>query len=332
MPQSRSIPTLLPNNLTIKKADPSLIFDSLLAGDTDFWMGVVDDAGSDDDDKFQIGDGITPGTNPFLTIDTSGNVGIGTPGPAQKIHVVGNVKVQNDYPRIVLDDTGVGGGKRGWKSDGGGLISFAGEIGSETDYLVITSVGDVGMGTLTPDRLLHAEKASALTNTVQQVARLTHITSGAPAASIGLGLEFEQETSADNNEVIATHEVVVTDVTAGQEDADFVFRLMEAGAAAAERFRVTSGGALTVPTTITPPGTVGNQTINKAAGRVNIAAGGTTVTVTNSLVTANSIVLAVAATADVTARVTNVVPSAGSFVINTVAVTAETAFNWFVVG
>jgi hypothetical protein len=83
--------------------------------------------------------------------------------------------------------------------------------------------------------------------------------------------------------------------------------------------------------TITAPATTGNQTINKAAGRVNIAAAGTTVVVTCSLVTANSIIIAVAATADATARVTSVVPAAGSFTINTVATTAETAFNFFIV-
>lgn len=90
-------------------------------------------------------------------------------------------------------------------------------------------------------------------------------------------------------------------------------------------------GGVKVDTTITTVGTTGNQTIDKPAGRVNIAAAGTTVTVTNNLVTANSIVWAVAATNDTTARVTSVVPGAGSFVINTVATTAETAFNWMVI-
>ena len=97
-------------------------------------------------------------------------------------------------------------------------------------------------------------------------------------------------------------------------------------------FAIAKSGSILVPTTITAPGTTGNQTINKVAGRVNIAAAGTTVTVTNSLVTANSIIFAVAATADATARVTNVVAGAGSFIINTVAVTAETAFNFIIVG
>lgn len=77
--------------------------------------------------------------------------------------------------------------------------------------------------------------------------------------------------------------------------------------------------------------TVGAVTINKAAGRVNIAAAGTSVVVTNSLVTAASHVLAVISTNDTTARVTAVVPAAGSFTIYTVATTAQTSFDFFVV-
>ena len=90
-------------------------------------------------------------------------------------------------------------------------------------------------------------------------------------------------------------------------------------------------GAARLDSTITPPGTTGNQTINKPAGRVNIAASGTTITVTNNLVTANSIVLVEKVTADATASVTSVVPGSGSFVINTAACTAETAFSFLVI-
>jgi len=74
-------------NLTIQKADPTLVLDTLTATDTDFWLGVTEDAGGDDDDKFQIGDGTTPGTNPFLTIDTSGQVGIGTVSPGGMVEI-----------------------------------------------------------------------------------------------------------------------------------------------------------------------------------------------------------------------------------------------------
>lgn len=73
--------------------------------------------------------------------------------------------------------------------------------------------------------------------------------------------------------------------------------------------------------------TVGAVTINKPKMRVNIATAGTSVVVTNSLVTAASTVLCQASTNDTTAQVKNVVPAAGSFTLTTVAVTAQTSFD-----
>lgn len=90
-------------------------------------------------------------------------------------------------------------------------------------------------------------------------------------------------------------------------------------------------GGMAAAGTITTPRTTGAVTINKPVGRVNIAAAGTAITVTNSLVTANSIVMAVCATNDATAQVKNVVAAAGSFTINlAAAATAETAINFTV--
>ena len=97
------------------------------------------------------------------------------------------------------------------------------------------------------------------------------------------------------------------------------------------RFRVGNSGKITFDSTITAGGTTGNQTINKPSGTVNIAAAGTTVTVTNSLVTTSSIVMAVVRTNDTTAYIKNVVPSAGSFVITLgAAATAETSIGFIV--
>lgn len=78
--------------------------------------------------------------------------------------------------------------------------------------------------------------------------------------------------------------------------------------------------------------TVGNVTINKSSGRVNVAAAATNITVTNSLVTANSHVMAVASQSDTTGRVTSVVPASGSFTINCVAPTANMSVDFLVVG
>jgi hypothetical protein len=84
------------------------------------------------------------------------------------------------------------------------------------------------------------------------------------------------------------------------------------------------------------PGTVattnGNQTINKACGAVIFAAGATTLTVTNSLVTADSLVFVSILTNDATAALKHVLCSAGSFVITlSAAPTGATKVGFLVV-
>lgn len=507
MPQSRSIPTLLSNNLTIKKADPSIVFDSILTGDTDFWMGVVDDAGSDDDDKFQLGDGATPGTNPFVTVDTLGNVGIGTISPTAVLHLKAGTAVASTAPlkftsgplnttaeagaiefltdayygtittgaarktfaflespsfttptlgvasatsmdvgsghlavglnvavntRIFINTGNIGAGDLdldggnviganiapgaksvtaatgnlligvlsyplvagahtqnitnavGVRAFDGGIRILSGSTGTITGGASFYSVAPAVVGaTLTNFYGVYLESPTAATNNYNMFfagspnggsiatannINLTIMPGG--SGKIGIGttsptniLSFggnsartfwmERHTTADTAGNGLTVEgggatagatdkaggnlVLKSGVATGTGISDVVLQAHPAGVTgtvdttATEVLRLKGNGSIVVPVTITAPGTTGNQTINKAAGRVNIAAAGTTVTVTNSLVTANSVVLAVAATADATARVTSVVPAAGSFVINTVSVTAETAFNFLVI-
>jgi hypothetical protein len=83
--------------------------------------------------------------------------------------------------------------------------------------------------------------------------------------------------------------------------------------------------------TITPIGTTGNQTINKIAGTVNVAAGASSVTVTNSLVTASSIIIPAPRTNDTTCAFKNYVADAGTFTINMTAnCTAATSVGFVV--
>lgn len=90
-------------------------------------------------------------------------------------------------------------------------------------------------------------------------------------------------------------------------------------------------GKITMPSTITAGGVTGDQVINQPSGTVNFAAAATSLTVTNSLVTASSIVLAVVRTNDATAIIKNVVPASGSFVITLdAAATAETSVGFVV--
>jgi len=76
------------------------------------------------------------------------------------------------------------------------------------------------------------------------------------------------------------------------------------------------GNKIVVPKTITPIGTTGDQTINTVSGTVNIAASGTSVTITNSKINSNSIIHTVLRTNDATAWIKNVVASPGSATIN----------------
>ena len=86
----------------------------------------------------------------------------------------------------------------------------------------------------------------ATNSAVSYPGTLIHTTTATPATGIGVGLRFQTETSSNNTETGMTVEAVTTDVTAGSEDFDFVVKLMQNGAAAAERFRVTSAGAVSL--------------------------------------------------------------------------------------
>jgi len=121
--------------------------------------------------------------------------------------------------------------------------------------------------------------------------------------------------------------VATTKCLLGRADTPTTLRTLAAGSSLGQA--ALGFGALYLDYTNT--GTVGAVTINKPSGRVNIAAAGTSVVVTNSLVTAASHVFAVASQNDTTARVTNVVTAAGSFTINTVATTAQTSFDFLVI-
>lgn len=93
----------------------------------------------------------------------------------------------------------------------------------------------------------------------------------------------------------------------------------------------TTQGAV-VPKTITAAGTTGAQTINKTAGSVNFAAAATSLVVTNSFVTANSVIIATVGTNDTTMKSVAAVANSGSFTLYAnAAPTAETRVNFMVV-
>jgi len=94
---------------------------------------------------------------------------------------------------------------------------------------------------------------------------------------------------------------------------------------------ITHIGDMIYDKTITAPGTTGAQTINKTTGRVNFAAAATSLVLTNSLITANSIIRCTVATNDTTMHSCKAVAAAGSATLYpNAAPTAETAVNFTV--
>lgn len=101
--------------------------------------------------------------------------------------------------------------------------------------------GDTFTGAVTFSAAPTVRIDDATTNAVTTAATLSHTSTGAPANNIGVGLNFEVETSADNNEVGAKIEAIATDTTAASEDFKLSFKTMVAGAAAAEAGYIAQG-------------------------------------------------------------------------------------------
>lgn len=146
---------------------------------------------------------------------------------------------------------------------------------------------------------VEVEVTTATTNAVTTALTVESQSSGTPAAGIGVGMDFAVETAASNVEIGAQVEAVTTDVSSASEDVDLVVNLMAGGAAAAEKFRIASTGAVTaqgnietVGGTVTTTGNT-NLTLNPAGtgtvelgAATNISSG--TLTVTSGDITSAS--------------------------------------------
>lgn len=125
-------------------ADPMLRFYVNEYASPKFVMGVD----NSDSDKFKISYGTyTPGTNDRFTIDTTGNVGIGTSTPTTILHLSGAT------PNLRIDDTTASTGRnyslRNGSAGAGGLDIY--DNTSSTSRLYISKTGEVGLGTTSVD-------------------------------------------------------------------------------------------------------------------------------------------------------------------------------------
>lgn len=190
----------------------------------------------------------------FIVANSNGLTGIGVVAPVgQRLHVLGGAGVADlsaDTNSVVTFGSS-SSVQLAFGATSAGAYPFwiqtkqSVNLGNAFQLHINPLGGDVGIGVGaagTADRRFHVETDDATTNAVTYAQRLTHTTSGTPANGIGVGLEFEVETAAGNNEVGMAIEAVAADVTATAEDFDMVVRLMTAGAAMAEKLRLRSTG------------------------------------------------------------------------------------------
>jgi hypothetical protein len=211
------------------------------------------------------------------------------------------------------------------------LLSSAGGSGSIRDF-------QIGVNTT-------AIRSFLITTTASKAGqyRFSGTTSGVDNSALGVNTAFTS--TSGTNQAVAIVPTINQSSTAAyaalwiapyeQTTGSGTKLLIDAGTSSAadgatytSKFKVDNTGKEIHEFTYTAGGTTGNQTINKVTGSVNIAAAGTSVTVTNSTVTTSSIVQAWCMTNDATAYVKSVVVSSGSFTINIAAATAETKIGF----
>ena len=144
----------------------------------------------------------------------------------------------------------------------------------------LTSTKRLGIGTASPATGLQTVVDDANNNTVTEVIRATHTTSGVPGTGIGTAIGFEAETSAGNNEVGATISAVTTSVGAGSENFQLAVNLMSSGAAVAEVARFTQDKKLGIGTAT--PGAPIEAVVDDASTNSIISAGRFTRTTTGT--------------------------------------------------
>ena len=178
----------------------------------------------------------------------TGNVGIGTDTPDEKLDVAGNVQVTGTSvtvvnasdPSVAVSSTDTNyKGLMVWRNSGSeNVLEFVTRYGGTyyTKNLVLDR-GKVGIGTYTPTAKLQIESTSAGAATV--AAFLVN-------ESVTVGTETRLAFAAHTNNDIATgrYSYISTVNTSGSNGQAMTFATNETGASAVERMRITSVGRI----------------------------------------------------------------------------------------
>ena len=173
-----------------------------------------------------------------MRITSSGNVGIGTTNPGEKLDVAGNIKSQyngNNYSRL------------GQNSSGGYIQAYSGAV----EKIMFRSYGDsfinggnVGIGTTSPSDLLHVKGSTTLVGDYQIIAE-------GVAGGYGAGVSFQSQlTGGSLSEMarITADGEAPWNTTASTQLAGLRFYTSNSGTVA-ERMRITASGNVGIGTT-----------------------------------------------------------------------------------
>ncbi|MDB6076502.1 MAG: hypothetical protein JWO82_249 [Akkermansiaceae bacterium] len=201
-----------------------------------------------------------------------------------------------------------------------------------------TAINATPLGATTPSTgAFTTVSASGITTITNATASTTTgtgalvVTGGAGVGGAGM---FGGTVSAPGLSVGVSGQIGFTSSGGLRRNADGDFSLRNAANSANGNLTaasVTLSAITDTGKTITAAGTTGAKTINGTSGTVNFAAGASSLVLTNSSVTTNSIVIPVARTNDASARDLRAVPAAGSCTFFwAVAPAAETSVGWVV--
>lgn len=260
---------------------------------------------------------ITTGSGLVTTggsLSVTGSLGIGTIVPSSALSIVGNLDfgpgVASPVSRSITGngsrattDTNVAGGNL--------TISSGTGTGNATgSSLIFQTPIAVASGTGVQTQTIRAEFAPA-----------TITIGGAGGSSNSITGAVVLDSTGGNLQTLGANNAFFWDDTNFYSDNNNTIGLGKTGLGWKNLYLSSTNTA-----------TVGNVTINRASGRVNMAAAATSVVVTNTLVSTTSHVLVTRSTADATCFLADAIPASGSFTINaTAACTANTSFDFVVI-
>jgi hypothetical protein len=175
---------------------------------------------------------------------TGSGVGIGTTSPTGNLHVAGS----GSTVPIKIDNTGTGGDTwRIWStndaaSDGGGKLGFYNED-TATRAMTLDSSGKVGIGTTSPETLVHIKAADTVTGVLKIEGGKNTVTSN---GEINAQLDFgSNDASVNNTGNVAGRIASVTSENNGSSvDMTFSTFLQSDSPPLSEKMRITDNGKM----------------------------------------------------------------------------------------